>query len=74
MNRVGVLVAVAGLEERFVKGLAQDLDLYSPEAVCVLTFQEFQAQTAQHRLTSEKMVRDHGCAWREVLLTREPNN
>ena len=72
MNNIETLIAVAGWEERFVSGVAQDIDQFCPRTVCVLTFEEFKVQTAANRLAVERITLNRGCAWREVFLLREP--
>lgn len=72
MNRVDAVVSVAGWEERFVRGLTDDLSSFGPDEVVMLIFAEFREMTAANREMVHRVAMERGCRWEEVILRREP--
>jgi hypothetical protein len=72
MNRAQIVVAVAGWEERFLKGLERDIAAHQPETVILLIFEEHFEMTRHNRDTLTGELTSKGVAIEEATLRREP--
>ena len=72
MNKVDVVVAVAGWEERFLQGLERDVDAYQPALVILLIFEEYLEMTQRNREALTGTLKDKGISIQEATLRREP--
>jgi hypothetical protein len=72
MNKVEVVVAVAGWEERFLKGLEHDIAAHQPETVILLIFEEYVELTRKNRDALTDQLTNKGITIEEATLRREP--
>jgi hypothetical protein len=72
MPNIEAVVAVAGWEERFVKGLRLDMESSSPVQLIVFAFEEYLSQTDDARAEVMELAKAKGIRHRELLVKREP--
>jgi hypothetical protein len=70
--KTDAVIAVAGWEERFEKGLRSDLESYSPSKAIVFVFNEHQRETKRQRTAVSEFARAKGIEYLEVPVTRDP--
>lgn len=72
MQRIEAIIAVAGWEERFAKGLLVELNRHPPRQLVVFAFEEYLDQTQAGRAEARVSASECAISYREVLVTREP--
>ncbi len=72
MNSSDIVIAVAGWEERFLKGLERDIESHEPSSIVLLTFEEYREMTLPNREALTRHCEDKGISLQEVMLRREP--
>ena len=72
MRKTEAIVAVAGWEDRFLRGLQSDVDSRAPSQLVVFAFEEYLSRTAEARAQLSVLAGEKGIRYREVRVKREP--
>ena len=71
---IDVVISVAGWEERFVKGLTNDLNRLRPSKVLIFVFEDYRELTNDNRLAISSLAKSLNVEYREIAVTRDPLN
>jgi hypothetical protein len=72
MNSSDVVIAVAGWEQRFLKGLERDIETHEPASIVLLAFEEYKEMTRANREALSRQCNEKRISLQEVTLRREP--
>jgi len=72
MDRIDLLVSVAGWEQRFELGVCQDVDRWPIDAIMLFVFDEYREETKSARETVAAKARERDLRYAEISVSREP--
>lgn len=71
---IDVIISVAGWEERFEKGLTNDLKRIKPSKVLIFVFEDYREITRSNRTALSEVAASMNVEYREIAVTRDPLN
>jgi len=72
MSKIDDVIAVAGWEERFAKGLRLDVESNAPTRLLLFAFEEYLNQTESSRKEASKFAEEKGVQYTEIPVRRDP--